>query len=142
MPGFTHLQNAQPISVAHYFLAFFEMLERDKKRFKNLLNTIDECPLGSGALVGTNFYKIDRKFISKSLGFNKPTNNSLDSVSDRDFAIDFLSASSILSMHLSRMSEDLIIWCSSSFSFVSFSDSFDRIINHASKEKSRCCRIS
>ena len=122
MPGFTHLQNAQPISVAHYFLAFFEMLERDKQRFKNLLNTIDECPLGSGALVGTNFYRIDRKFISKSLGFNKPTNNSLDSVSDRDFAIDFLSASSILGMHLSRMSEDLIIWCSSSFSFISFSD--------------------
>ena len=112
MPGFTHLQNAQPISVAHYFLAFFEILEREKVFFKNLLNTIDECkPLGSGALVGTNFYRIDRKFISKSLGFNKPTNNSLDSVSDRDFAIDFLSASSILGMHLSRMSEDLTIWC-------------------------------
>ena len=124
MPGFTHLQNAQPISLAHYFLSYFEMLDRDKIRYKSLLKNSDECPLGSGALAGTNFYKIDREFLSKNLGFSRPTRNSLDSVSDRDFALEFLSISAILGMHFSRLSEDLIIWCSSSFSFLSFSDAF------------------
>ena len=124
MPGFTHLQNAQPISLAHYFLSYFEMLDRDKIRYKSLLKNSNECPLGSGALAGTNFYKIDREFLSKNLGFSRPTRNSLDSVSDRDFALEFLSISAILGMHFSRLSEDLIIWCSSSFSFLSFSDAF------------------
>ena len=90
MPGFTHLKNAQPVSFAHYLLAYVEMLIRDKKRFLNNIVLIDECPLGSAALAGTAF-KIDRKFTAKKLGFKKPTNNSIDSVSDRDFAIDFLS---------------------------------------------------
>ena len=92
MPGFTHLKNAQPISFAHYLLAYVEMLNRDKKRFLSNINLIDECPLGSAALAGTSF-NIDRNYTSKKLGFKKPTQNSIDSVSDRDFAIDFLSAS-------------------------------------------------
>ena len=124
MPGFTHLQNAQPISLSHYFMAFFEMFERDKSRISDMIQRLDECPLGSGALAGTNFNKIDRKLIAKLLGFKKPTENSLDSVSDRDYAVEFLSNICILSMHFSRISEDLIIWCSSGFSFVKFSDSF------------------
>ena len=124
VPGFTHLQNAQPISLGHYFMAFFEMFERDKSRLKDMLVRMDECPLGSGALAGTNFFEIDRHFLAKKLGFKKITENSLDSVSDRDYAVEFLSVLSILSMHYSRVSEDLIIWCSSPFSFVQFSDSF------------------
>lgn len=123
MPGFTHLQNAQPISLAHYFMAFFEMFERDKKRFQKLLDSLSECPLGSGALSGTNFYKIDRMALAKLLNFKKPTSNSLDSVSDRDYVIEFMSTSSILGMHFSRMAEDFIIWCSAEFSFIEFSDS-------------------
>ena len=122
MPGFTHLQNAQPISLAHYFMAFFEMFERDKGRFFDMINRLDECPLGSGALAGTNFSKIDRKYLAKSLGFRKPTENSLDSVSDRDYAIEFLSNLSILAVHFSRIAEDFIIWCSNEFSFIKFSD--------------------
>ncbi|MBH43295.1 MAG: argininosuccinate lyase [Rickettsiales bacterium] len=122
MPGFTHLQNAQPISLAHYFMAFFEMFERDKGRFLDMINRLDECPLGSGALAGTNFYKIDRKYLAKLLGFRKPTENSLDSVSDRDYAIEFLSNLSILAVHFSRIAEDFIIWCSDEFSFIKFSD--------------------
>ena len=121
MPGFTHLQNAQPISFSHYLMAFFEMFERDKSRISDMIDRMDECPLGSGALAGTNFSKIDRKLIAKLLGFKKPTENSLDSVSDRDYAVEFLSNLCILSMHFSRISEDFIIWCSSGFSFVKFS---------------------
>ena len=124
MPGFTHLQNAQPISFSHYLMAFFEMFERDKSRISDMIDRMDECPLGSGALAGTNFGKIDRKLIAKLLGFKKPTENSLDSVSDRDYAVEFLSNLCILSMHFSRISEDFIIWCSSGFSFIKFSDSF------------------
>ncbi len=121
MPGFTHLKNAQPISFAHYLLAYVEMLNRDKKRFTNNINLIDECPLGSAALAGTSF-NIDRKFTAKKLGFKKPTNNSIDSVSDRDFAIDFLSAAATCAMHLSRLAEDFIIFNSEAFGFVEFSD--------------------
>ena len=121
MPGFTHLKNAQPISFAHYMLAYVEMLNRDKKRFKNNIVLIDECPLGSAALAGTSF-NIDRKFTTKKLGFKKPTNNSIDSVSDRDFAIDFLSAAATCAMHLSRLAEDFIIFNSEAFSFVEFTD--------------------
>ena len=124
MPGFTHLQNAQPISLSHYFMAFFEMFERDKSRISDMIERMDECPLGSGALAGTNFSKIDRKLIAKLLGFKKPTENSLDSVSDRDYAVEFLSNLCIMSMHFSRISEDFIIWCSSGYSFIRFSDSF------------------
>ncbi len=122
MPGFTHSQNAQPILYSHYLLSFFEMFERDKKRATQLLHNINECPLGSGALAGTNFFEIDRKKLAKSLGFKKPTENSLDSVSDRDFIIEFLSLLSILSMHFSRLSEDFIIWSSSAYDFLEFPD--------------------
>ena len=121
MPGFTHLKNAQPISFAHYLLAYVEMFKRDKKRFINNLDYIDECPLGVGALSGTS-YKIDRNFTSKKLGFKKPTDNSIDTVSDRDFVLDFLSAASICAMHISRLAEELIIWNSDIFKLIEFND--------------------
>ena len=122
MPGFTHLKNAQPISFAHYLLAYYEMLKRDKQRFKNNLNLIDESPLGSAALSGTS-YKIDRNFTAKKLGFKKPTDNSIDSVSDRDFAIDFLYAAAVCAMHLSRLAEDFIILNSDAYKLIDFNDS-------------------
>ena len=121
MPGFTHLKNAQPISFAHYLLAYIEMFKRDKKRFVSNINYIDECPLGVGALAGTS-YKIDRDFTSKKLGFKKPTNNSIDSVSDRDFALDFLSSASICAMHISRFAEEIIIWNSDVFKLIKLDD--------------------
>ena len=121
MPGFTHLKNAQPISFAHYLLAYVEMFKRDKKRFSSNINYIDECPLGVGALAGTS-YKIDRNFTSKKLGFKKPTNNSIDTVSDRDFALDFLSSASICAMHISRFAEELIIWNSDIFKLIKLDD--------------------
>jgi len=121
MPGFTHLKNAQPISFAHYLLSYYEMLKRDKKRFENNLKLLDECPLGSAALSGTS-YKIDRNYTSKKLGFKKPTDNSIDAVSDRDFAIDFLYASALCAMHLSRLAEDFIIYNSDAFNLISFKD--------------------
>ena len=121
MPGFTHLKNAQPVSFAHYLLAYYEMLKRDKKRFKNNLVLLDECPLGSAALSGTS-YNIDRSFTSKKLGFNKPTDNSMDAVSDRDFAIDFLYAAAVCAMHLSRLAEDFIIFNSDAYKLIEFKD--------------------
>ena len=121
MPGFTHLKNAQPISFAHYLLAYVEMFRRDKKRFISNIDYIDECPLGVCALAGTS-YKIDRNFTSKKLGFKKPTNNSIDSVSDRDFALDFLSSASICAMHISRFAEELIIWNSDIFKLIKLND--------------------
>ena len=121
MPGFTHLKNAQPISFAHYLLAYYEMFKRDNQRFLNNLNLIDESPLGVAALSGTS-YKIDRNFTSKKLGFKKPTNNSIDTVSDRDFAIDFLYACAVCAMHLSRLAEDFIILNSDAYQLISFSD--------------------
>ena len=121
MPGFTHLKNAQPISFAHYLLAYVEMYKRDKKRFLSNINYINECPLGVGALSGTS-YKIDRNFTSKKLGFKKPTDNSIDSVSDRDFALDFLSSASICAMHISRFAEELIIWNSDIFKLIKIDD--------------------
>ncbi len=122
MPGLTHLKNAQPISFAHYLLSYFEMFKRDIKRFENNIKLLDECPLGSAALAGTS-YKIDRSYTSRQLGFKKPTDNSIDSVSDRDFAVDFLYASALCAMHLSRLAEDLIIFNSNAFSLISFDDS-------------------
>jgi argininosuccinate lyase len=121
MPGLTHLKNAQPISFAHYLLSYYEMLKRDKKRFENNIKLLDESPLGSAALSGTS-YKIDRNYTAKKLGFSKPTNNSIDSVSDRDFAIDFLYASAVCAMHLSRLAEDFIIYNSDAFALISFND--------------------
>jgi len=121
MPGFTHLKNAQPISFAHYLLAYVEMFKRDKKRFSDNINYINECPLGVGALAGTS-YNIDRNFTSKKLGFKKPTDNSIDSVADRDFVLDFLSAASICAVHISRFAEELIIWNSDIFKLVILKD--------------------
>jgi len=121
MPGFTHLKNAQPVSFAHYLLAYYEMIKRDKKRFQNNLALIDESPLGAAALSGTS-YNIDRNFTSKKLGFKKPTDNSIDTVSDRDFAIDFLYACAVCAMHLSRLAEDFIILNSDAYQLISFSD--------------------
>jgi len=121
MPGFTHLKNAQPISFAHYLLAYVEMFKRDKKRFVSNIAYIDECPLGVAALAGTS-YKIDRSFTAKKLGFKKPTNNSIDTVSDRDFVLDFLSSASICAMHISRFAEEIIIWNSDMFKLIKLDD--------------------
>ena len=121
MPGFTHLKNAQPISFAHYLMAYVEMFYRDKNRFKNSLESLNENPLGVAALSGTSF-NIDRDFTTKKLGFKKPTNNSIDTVSDRDFVLDFLYNISVCSMHISRISEELIIWNSEAFNLINLSD--------------------
>ena len=121
MPGFTHLKNAQPISLAHYLLAYVEMFQRDNKRFKNNFESLLENPLGVAAISGTSF-NIDRNFTTKKLKFNKPTRNSIDTVSDRDFVLDFLYASSVCSMHISRISEELIIWNSDAFKLISLND--------------------
>ncbi len=121
MPGLTHLKNAQPISFAHYLLSYYEMFKRDIKRFENNIKLLDECPLGSAALAGTS-YKIDRNYTSRQLGFKKPTGNSIDSVADRDFAIDFLYASALCAMHLSRLAEDFVIYNSNAFNLISFDD--------------------
>jgi argininosuccinate lyase len=121
MPGFTHLKNAQAISFAHYIMAYVEMFHRDKKRFINNLDSLDENPLGVAALTGTSF-NIDRNYTSKKLGFKKPTNNSIDTVSDRDFVLDFLYGISVCSMHISRIAEELIIWNSDGFSLINLSD--------------------
>ena len=121
MPGFTHLKNAQAISFGHYLMAYVEMFTRDKKRFLNNLDNLDESPLGVAALSGTSF-NIDRNFTSKKLGFKRPTNNSIDTVSDRDFVLDFLYAISVCSMHISRIAEELIIWNSDGFNLINLSD--------------------
>ena len=121
MPGFTHLKNAQPISFAHYLMAYVEMFDRDKKRFNNNLESLNENPLGVGALTGTSF-NIDRNYTSKKLGFKRPTNNSIDTVSDRDFVLDFLFSISVTSMHISRIAEELIIWNSDGFNLINLSD--------------------
>jgi argininosuccinate lyase len=121
MPGFTHLKNAQPISFAHYLMAYIEMFKRDKKRFTNNLENLNENPLGVAALTGTSF-NIDRNFTTKKLGFKKPTNNSIDTVSDRDFVLDFLYCTSICSLHISRLAEEFIIWNSDGFNLINLSD--------------------
>lgn len=123
MPGFTHLQSAQPILFAHHMMAYVEMFKRDKGRMEDCLQRINVLPLGAGALAGTTF-PIDREYVAEQLDFPEVTRNSLDSVSDRDFALEFLADASILMMHLSRFSEELIIWSTSSFMFVELSDSF------------------
>jgi argininosuccinate lyase len=123
MPGFTHLQTAQPILFAHHMLAYVEMLKRDSGRMEDCLKRVNVLPLGAGALAGTTF-PIDRDYVAEQLGFPAITRNSLDSVSDRDFALEFISASSILMMHLSRLSEELILWSTSQFKFIELSDGF------------------
>ena len=121
MPGFTHLKNAQAISFAHYLLSYVEIFNRDKKRFSNNLDGLNENPLGVAALSGTSF-NIDRIYTTKKLGFKKPTNNSIDTVSDRDFVLDFLYSVSVCSMHISRIAEELIIWNSDGFKLINLSD--------------------
>jgi len=123
MPGYTHLQRAQPVLFSHHMLAYFEMLERDKTRFKRVHEETDVMPLGSGALAGTSF-DIDRAALAKELDFSKISRNSMDAVSDRDFAVDFLSAAALLMLHLSRFAEELIIWSTYEFSFVELSDQY------------------
>ena len=121
MPGFTHLKNAQPISFSHYLLAYVEMFKRDKNRFKNNIENLLENPLGSAALSGTSF-NIDRNYTTKKLKFKQPTNNSIDTVSDRDFVIDFLYAISVCSIHISRLAEEFIIWNSDAFGLIKLND--------------------
>ena len=121
MPGFTHLQNAQAISFAHYLMSYVEMFSRDKKRFDNNLDSINESPLGVAAISGTTF-NIDRHYTAKKLGFKNPTNNSIDTVSDRDFVLDFLYSISVCSIHISRIAEELIIWNSDGFNLINLSD--------------------
>ena len=121
MPGFTHLKNAQAVSFAHYLMAYVEIFNRDKKRFINNLDNLEENPLGVAALTGTSF-NIDRNYTTKKLGFKRPTNNSIDTVSDRDFVLDFLYSVSVCSMHISRIAEELIIWNSDGFNLINLSD--------------------
>ncbi len=123
MPGFTHLQVAQPITFAHHLGAYVEMISRDISRIEDCRERLNECPLGSAALAGTSF-PIDRAMVAKELGFKAPTKNSLDSVSDRDFALELLSDMNILGIHLSRFAEEIVIWCSQPFKFISLSDKF------------------
>jgi argininosuccinate lyase len=123
MPGFTHLQTAQPVTWGHHMLAYVEMLGRDVSRFRDARARMNECPLGAAALAGTSF-PIDREMTAQALGFDRPCANSLDAVADRDFALDFLSASAICAMHLSRFAEELVIWSSAQFRFVALSDRF------------------
>ena len=123
MPGYTHLQPAQPVLFSHHMLAYWEMLERDRERFTDCLKRVNTMPLGSGAIAGTSF-PVDREYVAQLLGFDRITKNSMDAVSDRDFVIEFLSACAILGMHLSRLSEDLIIWSSHEFGFIELPDAF------------------
>jgi len=123
MPGYTHLQHAQPLLFSHHLMAYFFMFERDKERMQDLYKRIDVLPLGSAALAGTSF-PIDRVFVARQLSFSKVSENSLDAVSDRDFILEFLSASAILMMHLSRFGEELVLWSSQEFDFIELDDSF------------------
>ncbi|MEO9824725.1 MAG: argininosuccinate lyase [Paracoccaceae bacterium] len=123
MPGFTHLQTAQPVTWGHHMMAYVEMLARDVGRFSDARSRMNESPLGAAALAGTSF-PIDREMTSRALGFDRPSANSLDAVADRDFALEFLSSASICAMHLSRLAEELVIWSSAQFRFVSMSDRF------------------
>ncbi len=123
MPGFTHLQSAQPVTFGHHLLAYVEMLNRDRGRFRDARARLNECPLGAAALAGTSF-PIDRHATAQSLGFDRPTANSLDSVADRDFALEALSAAAIAAVHLSRFAEEIVVWTSAQFGFVKLSDRF------------------
>jgi argininosuccinate lyase len=123
MPGFTHLQTAQPVTFGHHLLAYVEMLDRDRGRLADCRRRLNECPLGAAALAGTSF-PIDRHATAAALGFDRPAANSLDAVSDRDFALEFLSAAAISAMHLSRLAEEIVVWCSAPFRFIRLSDAF------------------
>jgi len=123
MPGLTHLQTAQPVTLGHHLLAYVEMLGRDRGRIADCRNRLNECPLGAAALAGTSF-PIDREKTARDLGFDRPAANSLDAISDRDFALEYLSAAAILSVHLSRLAEEYVIWCSQQFGYARLGDKF------------------
>jgi argininosuccinate lyase len=123
MPGYTHLQRAQPVLFAHHMLAYFEMLQRDVERFKQCRERADVMPLGSGALAGVP-YPIDREFLAKELGFSRISANSIDAVSDRDFVVDYHAAASVTIMHISRLAEEIVLWASAEFSFVEIDEAF------------------
>ena len=123
MPGFTHLQTAQPVTFGHHLLAYTEMFARDRGRFSDARKRLNECPLGAAALAGTSF-PIDRKMTAESLGFDRPTANSLDSVADRDFVLETLSSATISAVHLSRLAEEIVLWCTSEFAFIKLTDAF------------------
>ncbi|TWD53545.1 argininosuccinate lyase [Agrobacterium vitis] len=123
MPGFTHLQTAQPVTFGHHCMAYVEMFGRDRQRVRHAIEHMDESPIGSAALAGTG-YNIDRHMTAKALGFREPTRNSIDTVSDRDFALEFLSIAAICATHLSRLAEEIVIWSTSQFSFIRLSDAF------------------
>ncbi len=123
MPGYTHLQAAQPVTFGHHMMAYVEMIGRDRGRFADCRRRLNECPLGAAALAGTSF-PIDRGLTAETLGFDRPAANSMDAVSDRDFALEFLAAGSILATHLSRFAEEVVIWCAQGFGFVTLSDAF------------------
>jgi argininosuccinate lyase len=123
MPGYTHLQRAQPVLLAHHLLAYFEMFQRDYERFADCLKRTDVLPLGSGALAGVT-YNIDREFVAKELGFSQVSRNSMDAVSDRDFAIEYEAAASICMMHLSRLAEEIVLWSTAEFDFIELDDAF------------------
>ncbi len=123
MPGFTHLQSAQPVTFGHHLMAYVEMLARDRSRFADARARSNECPLGAAALAGTSF-PIDREATAAALGFDRPTANSLDSVADRDFVLETLAAASICAVHLSRFAEEIVLWTTPQFGFVRLSDAF------------------
>ncbi|WP_298022607.1 argininosuccinate lyase [uncultured Parasphingopyxis sp.] len=123
MPGFTHLQSAQPVTLGHHLMAYYEMAKRDRSRFADARGRLNESPLGSAALAGTGF-ALDREATAAALGFDRPTANSLDSVSDRDFALDYLYAASVTAMHLSRLAEEIVIWASQPYGFVTLPDDY------------------
>src|ERR1700674_5383229 len=123
MPGFTHLQIAQPVTLGHHLMAYVEMIGRDRSRLADCRRRLNECPLGAAALAGTSF-PIDRNSTAAALGFDRPAANSLDAVSDRDFALEFLAAAALLGMHLSRFAEEIVLWSSEAFGFIRLSDAF------------------
>jgi argininosuccinate lyase len=123
MPGFTHLQTAQPVTLGHHLLAYVEMLGRDRGRMADCRRRLNECPLGAAALAGTSF-PIDRRMTAEALGFDRPAANSLDAVSDRDFAIEFLAAAALTAVHLSRLAEEIVLWCAEPFGFIRLADEF------------------
>ena len=144
LPGFTHLQPAQPISLAHHLHAYGVMFLRDLDRLADCRARLNQCPLGSAALAGTP-YAIDRGQTATALGFDGPTANSLDSVSDRDFALEYMAAASICAMHLSRLSEELVIWTGPQFGFASLRCVFDGVFHHTHKNATlmpqNCCAL-
>ena len=140
MPGYTHLQRAQPITLAHHLAAYVEMLTRDRERFAQALERTAVMPLGAGALAGTTL-PIDRQAVARELGFRRISENSLDAVSDRDFVVDFLAAAALAAVHLSRMAEEIILWSSAEFGFVDAARRiFHRQLDDAAQEKSRPAR--